>query len=66
MKEKAASLTYNIKNRGTLAGRAEMVWIANEEYGLTVPSRNSFDNKCKDIDDIFCVIGDKNWFFNDL
>ena len=56
----------NIKNKGLLAGRTEMVRIANEEYGLTVPGRNSFDNKCKDIDDIFCVIGDKNWYYNDL
>ena len=63
-KEKAVSLTYNIKNKGLLAGRAEMVRIANEEYGLTVPGRNSFDNKCKDIDGIFCVIGDKNWYYN--
>ena len=31
-----------------------------------MPGRNSFDNKCKDIDDIFCVIGDKNWYYNDL
>ena len=65
-KDKAVALTYNIKNKGLLAGRTEMVRIANEEYGLTVPGRNSFDNKCKDIDDIFCVIGDKNWYYNDL
>ena len=38
-KDKAVALTYNIKNKGLLAGRTEMVRIANEEYGLTVPGR---------------------------
>jgi len=52
-KAKAISLSYNIKNKGLIAGRKELVRIANEEYGLTVPGRLSLDNKCKDIDDIF-------------
>ena len=65
-KEKAISLTYEIKNRGLVAGRQEMVRIINEEYSLTVPGRNVFDNTCKDIDDIFCIIGNKDWYYQDV
>ena len=65
-KAKAISLSYNIKNKGLIAGRKELVRIANEEYGLTVPGRLSLDNKCKDIDDIFCILGDRDWFYNDV
>ena len=65
-KKKAISLTYEIKNRGLVAGRQEMVRIINEEYRLTVPGRNMFDNTCKDIDDIFCIIGNKDWYYQDV
>ena len=65
-KAKAISLSYNIKNKGIIAGRKEMVRIVNEEYGLTVPGRNNFDDKCKDVDDIFCIIGNKQWFYEDV
>ena len=65
-KNKAISLAYNIKNKGLIAGRKEMVRIANEEYGLTVPGRVSSDNTCKDIDDIFCIIGNREWYFSDV
>ena len=65
-KNKAVSLAYNIKNKGLIEGRKEMVRIANEEYGLTVPGRVSLDNKCKDIDDILCVLGDREWYYSDI
>ena len=65
-KSKAIELTYEIKNRGLVAGRQEMVRIVNKEYNLTVPGRNMFDNRCKDIDDIFCIVGNKDWYYQDV
>ena len=64
-KDKAIALTYDIKNRGIVAGREEMVRIINEEYNLTIPGRTNFDNKYKDADDIFCIIGNKDWYYKD-
>ena len=58
-KSKAIELTYEIKNRGLVAGRREMVRIINEEYNLTVPGRNMLDNRCKDID-----TGYNSWLIN--
>ena len=49
-KDKAITLTYEIKNRGLVAVRQEMVRIVNKEYNLAVPGRNVFDSTCKDID----------------
>lgn len=65
-KQKAIELTYDIKNKGLIAGRTEMVRIVNEEYGLTVPGRNTFDNKCKDLDDIYCIVGNKEWYYQNI
>ena len=50
-------LTYTIKNKKLTGDRTEMVCLASEEYGLTVPGRNSFDDYYKDIGGIFYIVG---------
>ena len=54
-KDKVITLMYEIKNKGLVAGRQEMIRIIKKEYNITVPGRNVFDNACRDIDDIFFV-----------
>ena len=56
----AMKLTKEIKNIGIAFGRSEIVNIAREHYGMTMP--NTSNCKPSNIDDVMTIIEDETWY----